>query len=47
MGVGASAIDTGVVLSKVILPALIAPLTAGIIAFVVTKIAYGITGGTT
>lgn len=43
VGVGASAIDTGVVLSKVILPALIAPLTAGIIAFTVTKIAYGIT----
>jgi len=43
VGVGASAIDTGVVLSKVILPALIAPLTAGIIAFAVTKIAYGIT----
>jgi PiT family inorganic phosphate transporter len=43
VGVGASAIDTGVVLSKVILPALIAPLTAGIIAFTVTKIAYGVT----
>ena len=43
VGVGVSAIDTGVVLSKVILPALIAPLTAGIIAFTVTKIAYGIT----
>ena len=43
VGVGVSAIDTGVVLSKVILPALIAPLTAGIIAFTVTKIAYGVT----
>ena len=43
--VGASmlAIDFGVVLSKVILPAVIAPLTAGIIAFAVTKLAYGIT----
>jgi PiT family inorganic phosphate transporter len=43
VGVGFSAIDTGVVLSKVILPALVAPLTAGIIAFTVTKIAYGVT----
>ena len=43
VGVGASGIDFGVVLSKVILPALIAPLTAGVIAFTVTKIAYGIT----
>jgi PiT family inorganic phosphate transporter len=43
VGVGATAIDFGVVLSKVILPALIAPLTAGIIAFAVTKIAYAVT----
>jgi PiT family inorganic phosphate transporter len=43
VGVGAMAIDFGVVMSKVILPALIAPLTAGIIAFTVTKIAYAVT----
>jgi len=43
VGVGAAGINFGVVLSKVVLPALIAPLTAGIIAFAVTKIAYGIT----
>ncbi len=43
VGVGATAIDVGVVLSKVILPALIAPLTAGIIAFTVTRIAYAVT----
>ncbi len=43
VGVGTTAIDFGVVMSKVILPALIAPLTAGIIAFVVTKIAYAVT----
>lgn len=43
VGVGVSGINFGVVLSKVILPALIAPVTAGIIAFAVTKIAYGIT----
>lgn len=43
VGVSVTAIDFGVVLSKVILPALIAPVTAGIIAFTVTKIAYAIT----
>ncbi|WP_394280431.1 anion permease [Microbacterium sp.] len=43
VGASAAAIDFGVVMSKVVLPALIAPLTAGIIAFVVTKIAYAAT----
>jgi inorganic phosphate transporter, PiT family len=43
VGVGTAAIDFGVVMSKVVLPALIAPLTAGIIAFTVTKIAYAVT----
>ena len=43
VGVGVSGIDFGIVLSKVILPALIAPVTAAFIAFVVTKIAYGVT----
>ena len=43
VGVGASGIDFGMVLSKIILPALIAPLTAGIIAFAATKLAYSIT----
>ncbi|MDN3495546.1 inorganic phosphate transporter [Planococcus sp. APC 4015] len=43
VGVSAAAIDFGVVLSKVILPAVIAPVTACIIAFTVTKIAYAIT----
>ncbi|HOA86492.1 MAG: inorganic phosphate transporter [Microbacteriaceae bacterium] len=43
VGVGLLAIDFGVVMSKVILPALIAPLTAGIIAFTVTKLAYAMT----
>ena len=43
VGVGASGINFGVVLSKVILPALIAPVTAGVIAFIATKIAYGVT----
>ncbi|MGF3053488.1 inorganic phosphate transporter [Microbacterium sp. YY-03] len=43
VGAGALAIDFGIVITKVVLPALIAPLTAGIIAFVVTKVAYGMT----
>jgi PiT family inorganic phosphate transporter len=43
VGVGVGGIDFGMVLSKIILPALIAPLTAGIIAFAATKIAYSIT----
>lgn len=43
VGVGAMAIDFGVVLSKIILPALIAPVTAGVIAFTVTKVAYAVT----
>jgi PiT family inorganic phosphate transporter len=43
VGVGVTAIDFGVVMSKVILPAVIAPLTAGVIAFAATKIAYAIT----
>jgi PiT family inorganic phosphate transporter len=38
-----AAINFGVVLSKVVLPALIAPFTAGVIAFVVTKVAYAAT----
>ncbi|UNK69556.1 inorganic phosphate transporter [Microbacterium sp. H1-D42] len=43
VGVGMSGINFGVVMSKVILPALIAPLTAGVIAFLATKLAYSIT----
>ncbi|WP_309129648.1 anion permease [Microbacterium sp.] len=43
VGVGATGIDFGMVLSKIILPAVIAPLTAGIIAFVATKVAYAVT----
>jgi PiT family inorganic phosphate transporter len=43
VGVGAMAIDFSVVFSKVVLPAVIAPLTAGIIAFTATKLAYVIT----
>ncbi|AZS36408.1 Low-affinity inorganic phosphate transporter 1 [Microbacterium lemovicicum] len=43
VGVGFAAINFGTVLSKVILPALIAPFTAGVIAFLVTRMAYAIT----
>ncbi len=43
VGVGLGGIDFGMVLSKIVLPALIAPITAGIIAFIATKIAYSIT----
>jgi len=43
VGASAAAIDFGEVLSKVVLPALIAPFTAGVIAFVVTRLAYAVT----
>ena len=43
VGAGLGAIDFGVVLSKIILPALLAPLTAGLIAYAATKLAYAIT----
>ena len=43
VGVGASAVNFGVVLSKIMLPALIAPVTAGIIAYSATKLAYALT----
>lgn len=43
VGAGLGGIDFGMVLSKVVLPALIAPVTACIIAFVATRIAYSVT----
>lgn len=43
VGFGTGAIDVPVLLSKVILPAVLAPLTAALIAFIATKLAYGIT----
>jgi PiT family inorganic phosphate transporter len=43
VGAGIGGIDFGAVLSKIVLPALIAPVTAGIIAFAATKIAYSVT----
>jgi PiT family inorganic phosphate transporter len=43
VGFGIQAIEFGVVLSKVILPAILAPLTAGLIAYTATRLAYAIT----
>lgn len=43
VGAGVSAINGGGLLSKVLIPAIAAPLTAGIVAFTATKIAYAIT----
>jgi PiT family inorganic phosphate transporter len=43
VGFGLNAIDYGVLLSKVIFPALLAPVTAGLVAFAATKLAYSIT----
>ncbi|WP_336629036.1 MULTISPECIES: inorganic phosphate transporter [unclassified Microbacterium] len=43
VGIGMNGIDFGAVLSKVVLPALIAPVTAGLIAFLATKLAYLVT----
>jgi PiT family inorganic phosphate transporter len=43
VGAGFGAIDYGVLLGKVIIPALLAPLTAGVVAFCATRLAYAIT----
>ncbi len=43
VGFGLSGVNFGSVLSKVVLPALLAPLTAGIIAFLATRVAYAVT----
>ncbi|KHK96195.1 phosphate transporter [Microbacterium mangrovi] len=43
VGVGVMAINFGTVISKIILPAVISPLTAGIIAFAATRLAYALT----
>jgi PiT family inorganic phosphate transporter len=43
VGFGTGAIDIGVLMSKVLLPAVLAPLTAGLIAYIATKLAYGVT----
>ncbi len=43
VGIGFHAVDFGVLLDKVILPALASPFIAGVVAYVTTKLAYGIT----
>ncbi len=43
VGAGIGAIDGGVLVSKILIPAVLAPVTAGLISFLATKIAYGIT----
>lgn len=43
VGAGFSAINGGAFLSKVLVPMLAAPLTAGLVAFIATKVAYSIT----
>ncbi|MBG6057359.1 PiT family inorganic phosphate transporter [Cryobacterium sp. MP_M3] len=43
IGIGFQSVDYNVVVAKVILPALIAPLTVGVVAFIATRLAYFIT----
>ncbi|MCU1423829.1 MAG: anion permease, partial [Microbacteriaceae bacterium] len=43
VGAGFGSVDLGVLMSKVVLPALLAPVTAAIVALLATKIIYGIT----
>jgi PiT family inorganic phosphate transporter len=43
VGSGFGAIDGGVLVSKVLIPAVLAPLTAGVVSLVATKIAFSIT----
>lgn len=45
VGTGFGAIDPGVLLSKIVFPAVLAPAIAAIVAFVATKLAYGLTTG--
>ena len=43
VGAGFGVVDYSVLLSKVVLPALVAPVVAGVVAFVATRLAYAIT----
>ncbi|QZY51184.1 inorganic phosphate transporter [Leucobacter tenebrionis] len=43
VGAGISSVNGGVFLSKILIPMLAAPLTAGIVAFSATRVAYAIT----
>ena len=43
VGAGVGAVDFSVLVSKVVLPALVAPIVAGFVAFAATRLAYAIT----
>ena len=43
VGAGIGSVDFTVLVSKVVLPALVAPIVAGLVAFVATRLAYAIT----
>jgi len=43
VGAGFGAIDLSVLLSKIVFPAVLAPITAGLVAFLATRIAYAVT----
>ncbi len=43
VGAGLAAIDGGVLVSKILIPAILAPLTAGFVSFLATKLAFAIT----
>jgi inorganic phosphate transporter, PiT family len=43
IGAGVYSIDGAVLLSKIVIPAVLAPFTAGLVSFLATRIAYGIT----
>ena len=46
VGVGIGAIDGSVLLSKIVLPAILAPIIAGLVAFTATRIAWAVAGRT-
>lgn len=43
VGAGFDAVDYGVLLGKIIIPAVLAPFTAGVVAYAATRIAYAVT----
>src|SRR6478609_8240081 len=43
VGAGIASIDGAVLVSKILIPAVLAPVTAGFVAFLATKIAYAVT----
>ncbi|MCS0498013.1 inorganic phosphate transporter [Protaetiibacter mangrovi] len=43
VGAGFGVIDGGVLVSKILIPAVLAPVTAGVVSYLATKIAYAVT----